>query len=50
MKYSYQNDQVTLCNKEVCLKVRGDNAQVISSIFAAVAFIVGVSIVAKALN
>ncbi len=50
MNYSYENDQVTLCQENTCLSLRGDNAQIVSNIITVVAFVVGIAAIAKALR
>ncbi|MEC7265188.1 MAG: hypothetical protein VXW38_15720 [Bacteroidota bacterium] len=50
MKYSIQNDRVSLCNKDTCLHVKGESAKVISSMLTLVTIVVTISAIAKAIK
>jgi len=50
MNYSFQNDRLSLCEKDTCLHLKGNNAKVISTILTVVTFVAAVSAIAKAIN
>lgn len=50
MNYSLQNDKLSLCEKDTCLHLNGNNAKVISTILTVITFVAAISAIAKAIK
>ena len=46
----YNNNKATVCANKFCTTVYGETATIVNTIVAAVVFIVGVTLIAKALK
>jgi hypothetical protein len=46
----YNNNKATVCANKVCATVYGETARIVNTIVVAVVFVVGVTIIAKALK
>ncbi|RXG11784.1 hypothetical protein DSM02_4017 [Leeuwenhoekiella polynyae] len=50
MNYSFQNDKLSLCEKDTCLHLNGNSARVISTIFTVVTFVAAITAITKAIK